>query len=328
MPADSSELRSARSRWLRAVRLETAFAWWSRHFAWALLVGLAAGILSVTSLNQAALTEIGVFQDTAAEARADGVDVDAELRAPLRVQVDGDSTTVDHPVRYDYERAREALGLRQPAGYAANAAQSVGFLLSPLVAFGAGLTLTLKDLRHRTIRLRAIRFRLGQIESAYTLTAALLGIATAVAAIATALVAGPLSPRPTKPGLSPAVFEPIPNAVGLGGAAAWACFAVASSFFFAACGVSVGVITRALVAPMAVFTAFHLVAPILGPWDPRAMIQSVGAALHPINGTLHLRPPSGALPPDWSLVLLAAQALALLLLARIALAARPRWGAP
>lgn len=327
MTADSSEPGSARFGWLRVVRLETAFAWWSQYFAWVLLVGVAAGVLSATSLNQVTLTTVRTFEDTIAEARANGLDVDAELVAPLHVQIDGESTTIDNPVRYDFERAREGLGMLQPAGYAANAAQSSGFLLAPLVAFGAGLTLSLKDFRNRTIRLRAIRFRLGQLESAYALTAALLGITVTAAAIASALIAGSLTPHPVTPGIS-AAFESVPDTAGLAGAAAWACFAAVSSVYFAACGVSIGLITRALIAPMAVFTAFHLMVPILGPWDPRATILSVGNALHPVSGTLNLRPISGALPPGWSVALLAGQAAAMLLLARVALARRPRWGAP
>lgn len=255
------------------------------------------------------------------------MDVDTELHAPMHVESDGNQVSTDNPLRYDYESARTALGMLRPSGYSANALQLAGFLLAPLVAFGAGLTLALKDFRHRTIRLRAVRFRLGSLELAYSLTAGLVGVAAVIGAVVAAVCGGVVVSGPTMSALALDVFEPMPEAVGMSVAAAWAGFAVVASFYFGAIGVSIGLLTRALVAPMATFTAFHLMVPILGPWDPRAMILSVGNTLAPLNGTLSLRPISGTLAPAWNLALLAVQVVVLLVLGRVALAARPRWGA-
>lgn len=327
MTANSVARPSGRPGRLRAVGDEIGFAWWSRYFVWVLLAGVVAGVLSVVTLNGMAVSASQDFQRTLSEERESGVDVDAELRAPLHVEPDGDQTVIDNPVRYDYERARAAAGMLRPWGYSANAAQVAGFLLAPLVGFGAGLALSLKDFRHRTIRLRAVRFRLGSLETAYSLTAGLLGVAAVVGATVAAVVAGAATSGSTLSGLALDRSSPFPDPVGVPGAAAWVGFAVVASFYFGAIGVSIGLVTRALVAPMAVFTAMHLMVPILGPWDPRAMILSIGNALIPLSGTLRLNPISGTLPPVWNLALLVAEAAVLLVLGRIALSARPRWGA-
>ncbi len=328
MRAGSGVPHSAHAGWLRAAEGEIRFAWWSHHFLWMLLGGLVAGVFSAMTLNGMAANEARAFEDTVSDARANGVDVDAELHAPIHVQVNGNSTTIDNPVRYDYDRARNALGMLRPAGYSANAAQVAGFLLAPLVAFGAGLALSVKDFRLRTIRVRAVRSRLGALESAYALTAGLEGIATVIGAIAAALATGVLTAGPTSSALVLDALEPVPDTAGPGGVAAWTCFAVVAALFFGTVGVAAGLLTRALIAPMGVFTAFHLMVPILGPLDPRAMVLSVGTALAPLSGTLQLRPISGALPTTWNVIILVAQAIVLLLLARIALAIRPRWGGP
>lgn len=325
--ADSAVRRSGRLDGFRAAGLEIRFAWWSRYFLWMLLAGCIAGVFSVVTLNGTAVSAGQEFQQTLREARESGVDIDAELRAPLHVESDGGDEVIDNPLRYDYESARNAVAMLRPDGYVANAAQLAGFLLAPLVAFGAGLTLTMKDFRHRTIRLRAVRFRLGQLELAYSLTAGLLGVVAVIGAIVAALGAGLVTSGPTTSVLALDRFGPVPDVVGAHGAAAWAGFAVAASFYFGVAGVSIGLLTRALITPMAAFTIVHLMVPILGPWDPRAMILSVGNALAPLSGTLRLRPVAGTLPLAWNLTILVAQAVVLLLLGRIALSARPRWGA-
>jgi hypothetical protein len=324
---DSIARPSRREGRLGGIRTELRFAWWSRYFLWMVLAGVIVGGLSVVTVNGAAVAASQEYQQIVREARGSGVDIDAELTAPLHVENNGDNVTIDNPVRYGYENARAALGMLQPSGYAANAAQVAGFLLAPLVAFGAGMVLALKDYRHRTIRLRAVRSRLGELELASSATAGILGIAAVVGAISAALVGGAVTGGSTVAMLAPGMFEPLPQTAGLGAVGAWVGFAVVASVFFGACGVATGLVTRSLVAPMATFTAFQLMVPILGPWDPRAMILSVGNALAPLAGTLRLRPVAGTLAPGWNLAVLAGLAGVLLLLGRVALSARPRWGA-
>mgnify|MGYP000920904690 FL=1 len=220
--ADSVARPSVGPGWLRVVGLEAGFAWWSRYFLWALLVGVVVGIVSVPTLNGTAVAAEREFRQTVQQMREAGADVDAELRAPLHVETRGDQVSTDNPLRYDYERARTALGMLRPSGYSANALQLAGFLLAPLVAFGAGLTLALKDFRHRTIRLRAVRFRLGSLELAYAVTAGLIGVAAVIGAVVAAVCGGMVTSGPTISALALDVFEPIPDAVGTSVVAVWA----------------------------------------------------------------------------------------------------------
>lgn len=325
--ADAGDSARPHHRALRELVSELGYAVAARYLLWSAFLGSAVGVMVTLSLNDLSRRLVSEFLAALDDARTQGIDVARALASPAGVRhVEGGVTNIDNPLRYDFDRAWNAVGMLTGPGYAANALQFSALLVVPIAAVGVGLLLALKDYRHRTIQLRAIRSGLAPIHASMVLTATIMAAVIAVCASVGALVTGAVTRQSTLAGLESEYLAHTESSLTVGDVGLFLALALVSALLFASLGVAAGLVTRTVVVPMAAFTAVHLAVPMLGAWDPRQMVTTLFSVTPRFEGTLAVRVNDGA-----SLGAAAGWLSALLLLVwvagLVALRLRPRLGA-
>ncbi|MDO5533972.1 MAG: hypothetical protein Q4F65_04900 [Propionibacteriaceae bacterium] len=280
---------------IRELLAELRYAAAARYYLWSGIFGALVGLMATLSLNDISRRLVSDFLGALTDAQAQGIDVGAALASAAGVEtLETGVTTIDNPLRYDFDRAWNAVGMLTGPGYAANALQFSALIIVPIVAVAAGILLSVKDYRHRTIQLRAIRSSLPSIHASMVLTAASVAIAVAVASVLGALVTGAVSRDATLAGLESEFLAHSEATITFADAGLFLLLAAVTALLFAVIGVALGLVTRSMVVPMAVFTAVHLAVPMLGAWDPRRMVATLFSTTQRFEGTIDVRVPDQA----------------------------------
>jgi hypothetical protein len=298
---------------------------YSRYLLAGLAIGIVAGIAATFGLNGKALSAHQIFQESLAESTAQGIILEEALSDPLMVIPVGSGTSIDNPLRYDFEYAASFLSLLQPWGYLANACKTASLILMPLIGFIAGAMLSAKEFRCRTIRVRAVRSRLLAVESSIAVGSALVCMASLVGCCAAALIFGFATTPGVTSQLAADFFSAGLRDIGPGHLATWASFCAAIGVFFAIIGAAVGLAFRTAVLPAVAFVCYALVLPMFGPWDIRSIWLTLATRMSDFEGALLLGGVKNDLSTSVNVVLLVTLALGFAALGHLVLRIRPRW---
>ncbi|MDQ0647251.1 hypothetical protein QFZ53_001447 [Microbacterium natoriense] len=255
-----------------------------REFRWVINSGLALALvgaaIAIVISGAAAGTSstfslVSQFEHTLSVFQENGEDIAKALSTPAEVTGAATQQNISNPLRYDLDRATEALTQTTGLGAIASTLSLSTFIFFPLIGFALGIFTATHDTKSGSIAFRwpqsGIRGVAGTKPVAlFAIIAALVVLSAAGSGIAS-LITGPLAEEEAStlgafipPGPSVARTLTIGMlAVLIGTVSAWF-------------GLFVGVATRNRAFTLVAFALAYYLLPMLGPWDLRNMIPLAG----------------------------------------------------
>jgi hypothetical protein len=253
------------------VRRELRWAWSSRVI---LLVAGAAVLFSAWSAvgnigNASAAAE--QYRTTADGYASAGFSVEDALAAPVTVTPGANGgTTIDNPVRYDYDAAIRAAAVLSPVGGAGAILSLAGFVFEPVLLFAVGLVVATHDVRSGSIAMRWPQVRrLRVLLPAKVAALVVISVGFVAALLASASLAGAASVAGAgtfrvAEGMPVSLVELVGVACGIGALAALLGFAAGS-------------VTRERGFTLVAVALVYFLLPLGGNLDPRNIIAAAGA---------------------------------------------------
>lgn len=238
-------------------------------------VAIAIAISGAVAGTTSALSLAAQFEHTLNVCQENGVDIAKALSIPAEVTGTATQQTISNPLRYDLDRATEALSQTTVLGAIASTLSLGAFIFFPLIGFAMGIFSATHDTRSGSIAFRwpqsGIRGVAGPKPVALFVSVAGLVVMSAVGSAIASLVTGQLVAE--KAATLPAFVSQGPSVARTVTIGMLVALIGTTSAWF---GLLVGVATRNRTFTLVVFALVYYLFPLLGPWDPRNMIPLAG----------------------------------------------------
>lgn len=276
----------------------------SRYLLAAGLAYFALALSSVYGLYSRARGDVSLFEHSLDASAREGITLAQALSQPVSVTPIGDQgESITNILRYDYESAQSSLGSLHGLTTPTNVLELLTFIGAPLIGTVYAILVLTFDYKHRTIRLRATRHPLAQLQGAKLVSAVIANVALLAVALLAALPVGALLRARLAGQYDLSVFGEITARTSAGALLTGVAVSLAVVAFFCCLGASLGLVFRRALAPIVIFVVWNLLVPVLTPYDPRNLWSLVGHRAFDFTGTFVLVRPVGLTVPTAAVLL-------------------------